>query len=346
MTLPWQKALIMIGTGPEEVYTMRPAAPRMDAPPATLGGPGFAAAARRVLLATRPAFFTASVLPVAVGTAWAAARLHRFDTVLALLALAGTVLAHAATNVYNDVGDDITGADPGNNDRIYPFTGGSRFIQTGLISRGGMVRIALGLAVAALGVGVALAVLRGPGVIGLGLAGLLLGLLYSLPGVQLSARGVGEAAVGVGLGALPVLGAVWLQAGRVDLGAVLVSLPVTAWVTAILLINEVPDVEPDRRAGKRTLVVRYGARGARVIYAGLTTLALAAAVAAALCGALPIWYLVPAVALAALGAMAAAGISMRPEDRPRLTRSIQSTLAVHTLGCIVLTVAVLTSGLR
>jgi 1,4-dihydroxy-2-naphthoate octaprenyltransferase len=320
---------------------VKQATTRLDAPSAALAAPGFAAAAKRVLLATRPAFFTASVLPVLVGTAWAGASLHRFDGVLFVLALAATVLAHAATNVFNDVGDDINGSDPGNDARIYPYTGGSRFIQTGLLTRRDMTRIAAGFAVAALAIGVVLGVLRGPGVVVLGLIGLTLGLLYSLPGVQLSARGVGETAVAVGLGALPVLGAVWLQAGAVDLGAVLVSVPVSAWVAAILVINEVPDAEADRRAGKRTLVVRWGAAGAQRIYWFLTVLALAASVAAIAFRALPRWYAAPALMLAAFGVWAARGISVRADGRTALTRSIQLTLAIHTFGGVALVAAIL-----
>ena len=325
---------------------MKPVAPRIDAPSPALAGPGFAAAARRVLLATRPAFFTASVLPVVVGTAWAGAALHRFDGLLFVLSLTATVLAHAATNVFNDVGDDVNGTDGDNDDRIYPFTGGSRFIQTGLLSRGDMTAVAAGLAVAALAVGVMLTVLRGAGVVAFGAAGLLLGLLYSLPGIQLSARGVGEASVAVGLGALPVLGAVWLQAGTVDLGAALISVPISAWVAAILVINEVPDVEPDRRAGKRTLVVRWGVVGARWIYASLTAIVLAVSGVATAWHVLPVWYVLPAAALAGLGGWAASCISVRREDRPALARSIQLTLAIHTFGGVALVAAILGTPLR
>ena len=148
-----------------------------------------------------------------------------------------------------------------------------------------------------------LAVLRGPGVIWLGCAGLGLGLLYSLPGVQLSARGLGEATVAIGFGALPVLGSVWLQTGSVDLGAVLLCLPVSAWAAAILIINEVPDIEADRRAQKRTLVVRWGVGGARRLYGGLAVIALAASAAAIAQRALPRWYALPALAFAGLRAV-------------------------------------------
>lgn len=313
----------------------------IDEPPATLGGAGFAAAARRAFLATRPPFFVASVMPVLVGTAWAGATYHRFNGLLFGLALAATMLAHAATNVFNDVGDDVIGADSGNTDRIYPYTGGSRFIQSGLLSRIQMIRLALGLAASALLLGVVLTVLRGPGVILFGMAGLALGLLYSLPGVQLSARGLGEAAVAIGFGAVPVIGGAWLQSARIDAGALLLCVPVGAWAAAILVINEVPDVDADRRANKRTLVVRWGARGARWIYVALTATALLAAAAAIVTHNLTPWFAAPAFVLMTLAVKAAGGISTEPGSRARLKRSIELTLAIHALGCIALIIAIL-----
>ena len=314
---------------------------QIDNPSPALAGAGIAAAARRAFLATRPPFFIASAMPVAIGTAWAGASYHRFDGSLFGLSLAATVLAHAAANVYNDVGDDVIGADAGNTNRIYPYTGGSRFIQTGLLSRAQMARLALGLTSAALLFGALLAVMRGPGVILLGMMGLGLGLLYSLPGAQLSARGIGEAAVAIAFGALPVLGALWLQTGIIDSGAVLICIPVGAWAAAILIINEVPDLEADRSAGKFTLVVRWGAYGARWIYWGLTALALAASCAAILRHVLPHWYVLAALALASLGLKAALGISTESAARPRLKQSIKLTLAIHAIGCIAILAAIL-----
>lgn len=312
----------------------------LDEPAASLAGPGLAAAARRAFLATRPAFFVASVMPVLVGTVWADLVMHRFDGLLLSLALGATALAHAATNIYNDVSDDLIGADAGNVDRMYPFTGGSRFIQSGLLSRGDMMRLALGLTAAALALGLWLALLRGPGVVLFGIAGVLIGLLYSLPGVQLSARGIGELAVAVGLGALPLLGAVWLQSCPVGVGAILISIPVSAWVAAILMINEVPDIAADRRAGKRTLAVRWGADGARRVYAGLTMIALSGSLAAVVRHALPAWYALAAVAVALVGLFAARGVTGERGGRSALRRSIKLTLAIHALGCLSLIVAI------
>ena len=314
---------------------------QLDQPSATLAAPGFASAARRAFFATRPPFLIASVLPVLIGTLWASAAYHRFDALLFGLALAATLFVHAATNVYNDVSDDLIGADAGNTDRIYPYTGGSRFIQTGLLSRREMSLLALGLCVAALLVGAALAFLRGPGVMLLGLGGLSLGLLYSLPGAQLSARGIGELAVAIGLGILPVLGAAWLQTGFVDVGTLLLCVPVSCWVAGILIINEVPDVEADRAADKRTLVVRWGESGARLIYRGLTITALIATIVIIVNYVLPAWYGLPALALAGAGMSVAQRISTRRDARSQLKRGIEWTLATQAIGCITICIALL-----
>jgi len=320
---------------------MTPTSQAPDGPSPTLASPGRGRAAKRLWLATRPAFFTASVLPVLIGSAWAAAVLGHINGLLCGLALAAAVLAHAATNVYNDVGDDVIGADAGNSDRIYPYTGGSRFIQNGLLTRADMTRLALGLAIAAVALGIVLTLLRGPGVLLLGLAGLGLGLLYSMPGPQLSARGIGELAVAVGFGPLPLLGAVWLQRVPVELGIVLIAVAVGAWVAAILLINEVPDCDADARAGKRTLVVRFGVGTTRAIYHGLTALALIASAGAIALGALPRWFALCAIMLAAMGTIAARGISRERAARPQLKKSIEMTLAIHALGSIAVCVAIL-----
>jgi 1,4-dihydroxy-2-naphthoate octaprenyltransferase len=303
---------------------------------AALGGSGVAATLRRAFLATRPKFFTASVLPVLVGTAWAGAAHHAFDGLWFALSLIATVLAHAATNVYNDFGDDVIGTDRVNVLRIYPYTGGSRFIQNGVMSREAMLRLAYGLGAAALAAGLCLAYLRGLGVVLLGLLGLALGYFYSKPGVQLSGRGSGELACAAGLGALPVAGSVWLQSGVVDVGAWLLAVIVSVWVGLILLINEVPDAQADASAGKRTLAVRLGTGGTRILYQFLTLVALAAGVALVVRHDLPRWALVASLLLATGGFAASRGISLEAARREGLKKSIELTLAIHALGCLAL----------
>lgn len=299
---------------------------------AVLGGNSVGATLRRYLLATRPAFFTAAVLPVIAGTAWGAQVAGAIDWLVAAIALVTTVVVQAAANVYNDVGDELNGSDRGNAARIHPFTGGSRFIQNGILSLQQMRRWARLLFSLAIVLGAWLAYLKGPGVVAFGLAGMALGALYSWPAVQLSGRGVGELAVAAGCGLLPVCGAAWLQSGVVDWPTFLIAIPISCWVAAILLINEVPDREADAQAGKRTWPVRFGVAITRWIYVLLYLIALASLAGLWWLNFLPLWSLVfPAALLVASWNAANAIVT---SDRDALQRAIKMTLAFHASGSI------------
>lgn len=295
-------------------------------------------AATRLFLAPRPMFFPASILPVVLGTAWGARAAGDLDVLAFALALAATVSVHAAVNVFNDVYDDICGTDPINTGRVYPFTGGSRFIQDGIMDRRAMRRLGLVLLAAAGLFGIALAALKGPVVIALGVLGAGLGLAYSAVPVQLSARGLGELAVGIGFGVLPVMGAAWLQSGTFGPAELLISLPTSLWVLNILLINEIPDIDADAAAGKRTLPVRWGLRGTWPLYVATNTLALLAVTTAVA------WRLFPAVAIVGPSLLLAVGLyvgltlARGVPARSTLTAAIKATLAIHAVGTLWLTV--------
>ena len=288
---------------------------------ATFAGDSLAQVAKRSFHATRPKFFPASVLPVIAGTAWGFGTSLQFDAAAFLLALIATVCVHAASNVLNDVG-------------IYPYTGGSRFIQEGIMDSRSMLRLGASLLVTAALAGLALLAMKGIVVLVFGLCGVALGVLYSLGPVRLSALGLGESAVAVAFGVLPVTGAAWLQSGVVDAGVLAFSLPVSAWVAAILLINEVPDITADAACGKRTLPVRLGPTGTAALYLLIQVFAASLVAILTLRGQLPLLApLVPALSL--LAAFRCAGAIRRGiSDRAGLTRAIEATLAIHTLGTL------------
>jgi 1,4-dihydroxy-2-naphthoate polyprenyltransferase len=308
-----------------------------------LAGDGFGRKARRLFLSTRPKFLTASVLPVFVGTAWGAAVGGRLDLLVAVIALLATALVHAASNVINDVGDEITGTDRDNYDRIYPYTGGSRFIQNHIMTAGEMQHWAWTLFGSAAVLGAWLAWLKGPWVIALGIGGIAIAVLYSAPRVQLSGKGVGEAFLMVAFGVLPVCGAAWLQSSIIDAQSLLIALPVGIWVTLILLINEVPDRKADGANGKRTLVVRLGVDGARRLYRALHLVAFACIAALVVDRALPWWVALGALAVLAGGFKAASGIREKVE-RAVLTKSIEMTIGLQAVGSIVLFVGAVFAG--
>src|SRR5690606_39742623 len=125
-------------------------------------------------------------------------------TALATIVLA--LVAHAALNVLNDYHDALNGAAAANTDGLFPFTVGARLIQNGEVSTVAMRRLAMGLLILVVPGGLLLAAHSGSGLVMVGLAGLLIGWMYSAPPLELMSRGLGEAAVAaawalVGVGA-------------------------------------------------------------------------------------------------------------------------------------------------
>jgi 1,4-dihydroxy-2-naphthoate octaprenyltransferase len=289
---------------------------------------------KRAFHATRPKFFPASALPVMVGSAWGAYVSGGFGVYIFVLALLATVCVHAASNVLNDVGDESIGTDRRNELRIYPYTGGSRFIQTGILSQQRMARLGMTLIVIAALAGLALFLERGPAVITFGVIGIALGVFYSLGPVKLSSLGLGETAVAIAFGILPVTGAAWLQGAAIDSTLILFSIPVSAWVAAILLINEVPDAEADGSCGKNTLPVRLGLRGTANLYFAIQVVAAGVVTLLAVQGHLPMLAPLVPLGLLALAWKAATGIRGGIENRETMAQSIEATLGIHTIGCL------------
>ena len=302
--------------------------------PEHFAGDSPAQIAKRLFAATRPKFFPASVLPVIVGSAWGFATSGGFDVTVFVLALFATVCVHAGANVLNDVGDDAGGTDRRNADRIYPYTGGSRFIQAGIISPSGMARLGMSLLAVAAVAGVLLLMAKGPMVLFFGIAGVLLAVLYSLGPLRLSSIGLGEIAVGIAFGEIPITGAAWLQSGVLNLDSLLFAIPVSAWVAAIMLINEVPDIGADAATGKRTLPVRLGLSGTAAIYLFLQLLPAAVVAWHGIAGPLPLVAVVAPLLLALPAFKAATAIRRGIENREAMTKAIEATLAIHTIGAL------------
>ena len=221
---------------------------------------------------TRPGFLAITVVACLLGIASADACGHPPQrwTVLATLVLA--VLAHAAGNVINDVHDAQSGADAGNTSGIFPFTGGTRLIQQGMVSVRQTRDLARALMLLLVTGGLALALWSTPALLWIGALGLLLAWAYSAPPLQLMSRGMGELTVAA-VWSLVVIGADAVQRGNVFIIPVFTSISYGLLIANILLINGVPDANSDASVGKATLAVRLGARGAAWLYALLALLA-------------------------------------------------------------------------
>lgn len=238
-----------------------------------------------LLRMTRPAFLLLTVVACVLGTATASACGCGLDWSLALGATALAVLAHAAGNVLNDLHDARNGADAANSQGLFPFTGGSRLIQTGAVSERQTADLAKALLLFLLPAGLLLAVKAGGGVIVLGAAGLLLAWAYSAPPLRLMSRGLGEPTVAL-VWFLVVVGADYVQRGQFFIIPASAAAGFALMVAALLLINGFPDAPADAQVGKRTLVVRLGATPAALLYASLVLSAHAWLV-------LSVWLLIP-----------------------------------------------------
>ncbi len=266
----------------------------------------------RYLLATRPAFLSITLAGCLLGFATAFAGGAGFNAVLATATLLLALLAHAAINVLNDYCDHLNGSDERNTGRIYPFTGGSRFIQ--LTVAGGLW----------------LLLEVGAGLFWIGLAGLVIGWGYSAWPLQLNSRGLGELCVVAGF-LLIVAGADFVQRGGFASLPWLVALPYALLVANILYVNQFPDREADRASGKLHWVARLEPAAAAYGYGVLALLAAVALAVEIILGRLPV---AAAVALLAfVPALAAWRQLLRFAAAPRqLAPAIRLTLlAGHAL---------------
>lgn len=227
-----------------------------------------------MLLATRPAFLGVTLFACLIGLATAHGSGVLLDIPKAVLTVCFALVAHAGINVLNDYYDARSGADAANTERLFPFTGGSRFIQNGVLSEAETGRLGYALLALVVPAGLWLTLQSAPGLLLIGLAGLFLGWAYTAPPLALVSRGLGEAAVAAGW-LIVVAGADFVQRGAFSSTPLVAGLSYALLVAAILFINEFPDRRGDEAAGKRTLVVRLGPDNAKWALLGLVLVAYA-----------------------------------------------------------------------
>ncbi len=242
------------------------------------------------LMAIRPRTLPAAVAPVLVGSALAL-RDDTFRLLPALAALAGSLLLQIGVNLANDYFDYAKGVDT--HDRQGPL----RVTQSGLISP---ERVRMGMAVvfglAAL-IGVYLIIAGGWPILVIGVASILSALAYSGGPFPLASHGLGDLFVFIFFGLAAVCGTYYVQALALPVGVILAAVPVGLLITAILVVNNTRDIESDARAGKRTLAVMLGERGARAEYAILLAAAYLVPIVLWLSGGATLWALLPLLSL-------------------------------------------------
>ncbi len=240
---------------------------------------------RAWVIAARPQTLPAAAAPVLVGTA-VAVHDGSFSPVPALFALVGAALIQVGTNFANDYYDAVKGADTDDREGFTRVTAGG-LIEPDAVKRA--MALTFGLAICS---GVYLVYVAGVPIVLVGLLGIASGILYTGGPYPLGYHGLGDLFVFVWFGLVAVTGTHYVQAVEtaawlsdplavaaglraISPTAVVAALPVAAISTNILVVNNVRDRETDAAAGKRTLAVLLGYRGARAEFLAMLAVAYA-----------------------------------------------------------------------
>jgi len=232
----------------------------------------------------RAPFHSVGVLPFILGNILAWRLEGTFDVPVFALGLTAVILIMFTTYLNGEVFDVAE-------DRISqatfknPFSGGSGLVVEGRVRSSAVKAVSLGSIAATCGIGLLLQFVLQTGfwTIPLGFTGVVAGALYSVPPVRWASRGIGEILIGYCYGWLTVATGYYLQAGRIAFVVLPVAAAIACTIFNVILINEYPDYEGDRAAGKRNMAVRLGLDRAAFVYAtvAITGVALSMATATA-----------------------------------------------------------------
>jgi 1,4-dihydroxy-2-naphthoate octaprenyltransferase len=286
------------------------------------------------LVAARPRTLPAAIAPVLVGTALAGFG-HVFHPLRFLAALLGAIFIQVGTNLSNDYSDARRGADA--DDRLGPVR----------VTAGGLVPpkqvlvatyVSFGLAVLA---GVYLIVVAGWLLLVIGAASILAGVLYTGGPRPYGYEGLGELFVFLFFGIVAVAGSFFVQVRHLHWEAFALSVPVGLLAAAILVVNNIRDIDSDRRASKRTLAVKLGRVRTRWLFAGIVYLAFLLAPITWIFGPVKPWVMLTWLALPL--ATALVRIVRTCTDGPSLNGALARSGMLQLAFCVLLSAGLLLS---
>ena len=285
-------------------------------------------------MASRPRTLPAAIAPVLVGTSLAVLY-GTFHPIAFIAALLGAMLIQIGTNLSNDYSDARRGAD--SDERIGPV----RVTAGGLVPpRQVLVATYLTFGAAVL-CGAYLIAVAGWALLAVGAASILAGVLYTGGPRPYGYEGRGEVFVFLFFGIVAVTGSYFVQRRSLPWQAFVLAVPVGLLISAILVVNNVRDIDTDRRAGKRTLAVRLGRERTRILFVTMIAVAFVTSWVPWFAGALSPWLFVTAAA-----APLAVGVveTVRTHaDGPSLNEALARTAKLALVFCLLLCAGVLAS---
>jgi 1,4-dihydroxy-2-naphthoate polyprenyltransferase len=284
------------------------------------------------VMAARLRTLPAAVAPVLVGTSLAGTE-DRFRPGAFAAALLGAIFIQVGTNLSNDYSDARRGADT--EDRLGPV----RVTAGGLVPPRQVLMatyVTFGLSILC---GAYLVYVAGPALLAIGAASILAGVLYTGGPRPYGYEGLGELFVFLFFGIVAVAGSYFVQQESLEWESFALAVPVGLLAASILVVNNVRDIDTDRRAGKRTLAVRLGRHGARTLYSVMLLVAYATLIPVAI--ALGPWVLLPLLSLP-LAARLARTVRAHV-DGPTLNVALARTGMLQLAFCVLLSAGILAS---
>jgi 1,4-dihydroxy-2-naphthoate octaprenyltransferase len=277
-----------------------------------------------------------SFLLVSLGTA-AAIYDGFLNLAFYILAIVGVTLAQNAVNVLNDYHDFKTGVDA--KTMKTPFSGGSRFLVSGLIKPRSAFLFGMTSLLLAIPIGIFFIILRGTMLLGIGIVAGVSVLFYTTAFARVY---LGEFLAGLNLGPLVIYGAYYVQAARLSIGILAAGIAPGIMIAMVLYLNEIPDIEADAAAGRKNLPILLGRKRAAGFYAVVESFAVIWILIAALAG------MTPVPTLLALGclpfALKAIRVTLRCyDDIPKLIPALGANIATAYVTIALLAVGYLVS---
>jgi 1,4-dihydroxy-2-naphthoate octaprenyltransferase len=309
--------------------------PPIDDRPAPLPAPRGSSAVHIWVMAARVRTLPAAIAPVLVGTSLALGDGH-FDPFAFVAALLGAIFIQVGTNLSNDYSDARRGADT--EDRLGPV----RVTAGGLVPPSQVLLatyVTFGLAVLC---GIYLVAVAGWGLIAVGAASILAGVLYTGGPRPYGYEGLGELFVFLFFGIVAVAGSYYVQVQHLPWQAFACAVPVGLLASAILVVNNVRDIDTDRRAGKRTLAVRLGRARTRLLYTAMLAVAFACAPLPWVLGSMSAWLLLPWLAIPL--ALSLVRVVRTRVDGPSLNGALARTGLLQLAFCLLFSAGILAGG--
>ncbi len=287
------------------------------------------------VMAARLRTLPAAVAPVLVGSSLALGAGH-FRPLAFVAALLGAVFIQVGTNLSNDYSDARRGADT--EDRLGPV----RVTAGGLVPPRQVLLATYATFALAVACGAYLVAVAGPELLAVGAASILAGILYTGGPRPYGYEGLGELFVFLFFGVVAVAGSYFVQVQRLPWQPFVCAVAVGLLASAILVVNNLRDLDTDRRAGKRTLAVRLGRARTRRMYAAMLALAYVTAPLPWALGSMSAWLLLP-WATAPLAVKLARVIATR-SDGPALNGALARTGMLQLAFCVLFSAGILASG--